>query len=34
MKVISIIFGILVILSWLFVMREYRKGSEKQKKVS
>lgn len=32
MKVISIIFGILVILSWLFVMREYRKGSEKTEK--
>ena len=32
MKVISIIFGILVILSWLFVMREYRKGNEKTEK--
>ena len=31
MKVISIILGILVILSWLFVMREYRKGNEKRK---
>ena len=29
MKIISIILGILVILSWLFVMREYRKGNEK-----
>ena len=32
MKIISIIFGILVILSWLFVMREYRKGNEKTEK--
>lgn len=32
MKVISIIFGILVILSWLFVMREYRKGNENTEK--
>lgn len=32
MKVISIIFGILVILSWLFVMREYIKGNEKTEK--
>ncbi|VYT69707.1 Uncharacterised protein [Staphylococcus simulans] len=32
MKIISIILGILVILSWLFVMKEYRKGNEKTKK--
>lgn len=32
MKIISIIFGILVLLSWLFVMREYRKGNEKTEK--
>ena len=32
MKIISIILGILVILSWLFVMREYKKGNEKTEK--
>ena len=32
MKIISIILGILVILSWLFIMREYRKGNEKTEK--
>ena len=32
MKIISIILGILVILSWLFVMREYRQGKEKTEK--
>ncbi len=32
MNIISIILGILVILSWLFVMREYRKGNEKTEK--
>lgn len=32
MKIIQIILGILVILSWLFVMKEYRKGNEKTEK--
>ncbi|MFL1421435.1 hypothetical protein [Staphylococcus ureilyticus] len=32
MKIISIILGILVILSWLFVMKEYKKGNEKTEK--
>ncbi|NWN86771.1 MAG: hypothetical protein HLX47_12915 [Staphylococcus sp.] len=29
MKIFSIILGVLVILSWLFVMREYRNGNQK-----
>lgn len=28
MKTISIILGILVILSWLFVMKEYKNGNQ------
>lgn len=32
MKFISIILGILVILSWLFVLKEYKQGNEKTEK--
>ncbi|AID43563.1 hypothetical protein [Staphylococcus xylosus] len=32
MKFISIILGVLVILSWLFVLKEYKQGNEKTEK--
>ncbi|MFZ7906300.1 hypothetical protein [Staphylococcus hominis] len=32
MKFISIVLGLLVIISWLFVLREYQHGHEKTKK--
>ena len=32
MKFISIVLGLLVIISWLFVLREYQHGHEKQKR--
>lgn len=32
MKFISIVLGLLVIISWLFVLREYQRGHEKTEK--
>ena len=32
MKFISIVLGLLVIISWLFVLREYQHGHEKRKR--
>ena len=32
MKFISIVLGLLVIISWLFVLREYQHGHEKTEK--
>ncbi|NRO55392.1 hypothetical protein [Lactobacillus helveticus] len=33
MKIFAIILGILVILSWLFVMKEYRNGNQNTTKA-
>lgn len=33
MKIVMVILGVIVIASWLFVMREYRQGNERSEKA-